>query len=123
MSAQLQQLLIQVRRRYATLSEAYSLTVQLGDALDRGDRTSFGLLLAMRQEAILQLQSSEQVIKSLVSELPDELEKKWRALVDGAAPESDEEQMITLQLSQNRELIDRLLSLNQRIEQGLQTRG
>lgn len=123
MSAQLQQLLIQVRRRYATLSEAYSLTVQLGDALDRGDRTSFGLLLAMRQEAILQLQSSEQVIKSLVSELPDEMEKKWRALVDGAAPESDEEQMITLQLSQNRELIDRLLSLNQRIEQGLQTRG
>ncbi len=123
MNAQLQQLLVQIRRRYTTLNETYSLTLQLADALDRGDRTSFGLLLAMRQEAILQLQTSEQAIKTISSELPDEMQKKWRALVDGAAPETDEEQMISLQISQNRQVIDRLLSLNERIEQGLKARG
>lgn len=123
MNTQVGQLLVQLRRRYTALNETYSLTVQLGEALDRGDRTSFGLLLAMRQESILQLQSTEQAIKTISSEFPDEIQKKWRALIDGATPENDEEQMIALQLSQNRQVIDRLIPLNNRIEQGLKARG
>lgn len=123
MNAQIEQLLVQLRRRYTALSETYSLTVQLGEALDRSDRTSFGLLLAMRQESILQLQTTEQAIKTISSEFPDEMQKKWRALIDGATPENDEEQLIALQISQNRQVIDRLLPLNERIEQGLKARG
>lgn len=123
MNAQIEQLLVQLRRRYTALSETYSLTVQLGEALDRSDRTSFGLLLAMRQESILQLQTTEQAIKTISSEFPDEMQKKWRALIDGATPENDEEQLISLQISQNRQVIDRLLPLNERIEQGLKARG
>lgn len=123
MNAQIEQLLVQLRRRYTALSETYSLTVQLGEALDRSDRTSFGLLLAMRQDAILQLQTTEQAIKTISSEFPDEMQKKWRALIDGATPENNEEQLIALQITQNRQVIDRLLPLNERIEQGLKARG
>ena len=123
MNAQAQQLLTQLRRRYTALSETLDLTVQLGESLDRGDRTSFGLLLTMRQESILRLQASAQAIHTLCASLSDDMHQKWQALLDGGLPEDEEGQLLTRQMAQNRQLLDRLLPLNQRLEQGLSTRG
>ena len=123
MNAQAQQLLTQLRRRYTALSETLDLTVQLGESLDRGDRTSFGLLLTMRQESILRLQASDQAIHTLCASLSDDIQQKWQALLDGGLPEDDEGQLLARQMAQNRQLLDRLLPLNQRLEQGLSTRG
>ena len=123
MNAQAQQLLTQLRRRYTALSETLDLTVQLGESLDRGDRTSFGLLLTMRQESILRLQASDQAIHTLFASLSDDMQQKWQALLDGGLPEDEEGQLLARQMAQNRQLLDRLLPLNQRLEQGLSTRG
>ena len=123
MNAQAQQLLTQLRRRYTALSETRDLTVQLGESLDRGDRTSFGLLLTMRQESILRLQASDQAIHTLCASLSDDMHQKWQALLDGGLPEDEEGQLLARQMAQNRQLLDRLLPLNQRLEQGLSTRG
>ena len=119
MNAQAQQLLTKLRRRYTALSETLDLTVQLGESLDRGDRTSFGLLLTMRQESILRLQASDQAIHTLCASLSDDMQ----ALLDGGLPEDEEGQLLARQMAQNRQLLDRLLPLNQRLEQGLSTRG
>ena len=123
MNAQIQQLLTQLRRRYTALSETLELTVQLGEALDRGDRTSFGLLLTMRQETILRLQDSDQAMHTLCASLSNDIQQKWQALLDGGLPNDEEEQLLARQIAQNRQLLDRLLPLNQQIEQGLSTRG
>ena len=123
MNAQAQQLLTQLRRRYTALSETLDLTVQLGESLDRGDRTSFGLLLTMRQESILRLQASDQAIHTLCASLSDDMHQKWQALLDGGLPEDEEGQLLARQMAQNRQLLHRLLPLNQRLEQGLSTRG
>ena len=123
MNAQAQQLLTQLRRRYTALSETLDLTVQLGESLDRGDRTSFGLLLTMRQESILRLQASDQAIHTLCASLSDDMHQKWQALLDGGLPVDEEGQLLARQMAQNRQLLDRLLPLNQRLEQGLSTRG
>ena len=123
MNAQAQQLLTQLRRRYTALSETLDLTVQLGESLDRGARTSFGLLLTMRQESILRLQASDQAIHTLCASLSDDMQQKWQALLDGGLPEDEEGQLLARQMAQNRQLLDRLLPLNQRLEQGLSTRG
>ena len=123
MNAQAQQLLTQLRRRYTALSETLDLTVQLGESLDRGDRTSFGLLLTMRQESILRLQASDQAIHTMCASLSDDMQQKWQALLDGGLPEDEEGQLLARQMAQNRQLLDRLLPLNQRLEQGLSTRG
>lgn len=123
MNAQAQQLLTQLRRRYTALSETLDLTVQLGESLDRGDRTSFGLLLTMRQESILRLQASDQAIHTLCASLSDDMQQKWQTLLDGGLPEDEEGQLLARQMAQNRQLLDRLLPLNQRLEQGLSTRG
>ena len=123
MNAQAQQLLTPLRRRYTALSETLDLTVQLGESLDRGDRTSFGLLLTMRQESILRLQASDQAIHTLCASLSDDMQQKWQALLDGGLPEDEEGQLLARQMAQNRQLLDRLLPLNQRLEQGLSTRG
>ena len=123
MNAQAQQLLTQLRRRYTALSETLDLTVQLGESLDRGDRTSFGLLLTMRQESILRLQASDQAIHTLCASLSDDMHQKWQALLDGGLPEDEEGQLLARQMAQNRQLLDRLLPLNKRLEQGLSTRG
>ena len=123
MNAQAQQLLTQLRRRYTALSETLDLTVQLGESLDRGDRTSFGLLLTMRQESILRLQASDQAKHTVCASLSDDMQQKWQALLDGGLPEDEEGQLLARQMAQNRQLLDRLLPLNQRLEQGLSTRG
>ena len=111
MNAQAQQLLTQLRRRYTALSETLDLTVQLGESLDRGDRTSFGLLLTMRQESILRLQASDQAIHTLCASLSDDMQQKWQALLDGGLPEDEEGQLLARQMAQNRQLLDRLLPL------------
>ena len=48
MKEQWMKLLVQLRKRYTALTETYDLTVQMGKALDRNDRPSFRLLLAIR---------------------------------------------------------------------------
>ena len=108
-------LLVQLRKRYTKLSEVYDLTVQMGEALDRNDQTSFTMLLAMRQEPVLTLQEIEKNIRRIDKDNAPEQRQRWDALQKGAPPQDAREEMVKKQMEQNRRLIDRLLPLDQRI--------
>lgn len=122
MKEQWMKLLVQLRKRYTALTETYDLTVQMGEALDRNDRTSFSMLLAMRQEPVLRMQELDDNIRRIVEIDAPDIEARWRALVDGAAPQDADEQMIVKQMQQNKRVIERLVPIDSRINQVLTER-
>lgn len=122
MKEQWMKLLVQLRKRYTALTETYDLTMQMGEALDRNDRTSFSMLLAMRQEPVLRMQELDDNIRRIVAIDAPDIEARWRALVDGAAPQDADEQMIVKQMQQNKRVIERLVPIDSRINQVLTER-
>lgn len=122
MKEQWMKLLVQLRKRYTALTETYDLTVQMGEALDRNDRTSFGMLLAMRQEPVLRMQELDDNIRRIMENDAPDIETRWHALVDGAAPQDADEQMIVKQMQQNKRVIERLVPIDSRINQVLTER-
>ena len=122
MNEQWMKLLVQLRKRYTALTETLDLTMQMGEALDRNDRTSFSMLLAMRQEPVLRMQELDGNIRRIVEiEAPD-IEARWRALVRGDNPQNADEQMIVNQMQQNKRVIERLVPIDSRISQVLSER-
>lgn len=122
MKEQWMKLLVQLRKRYTALTEAYDLTVQMGEALDRNDRTSFSMLLSMRQEPILRLQELDGNIRRIVEIDAPDIEVRWQALVAGDAPQDADEQMVVNQMQQNKRVIDRLVPIDSRINRVLTER-
>lgn len=122
MKEQWMKLLVQLRKRYTALTEAYDLTLQMGEALDRNDRTSFSMLLSMRQEPVLRLQELDVNIRRIVEIDAPDIAARWQALIDGAAPCDADEQMVVNQMQQNKRMIDRLVPVDSRINQVLSER-
>lgn len=122
MNEQWMKLLVQLRKRYTALTETLDLTMQMGEALDRNDRTSFGMLLAMRQEPVLRMQELDGNIRRIVEIDAPDIEARWRALVRGDAPQNADEQMVVNQMQQNKRVIERLVPIDSRINQVLTER-
>ena len=122
MKEQWMKLLVQLRKRYTALTETYDLTVQMGEALDRNDRTSFSMLLSMRQEPVLRLQELDVNIRRIVEIDAPDIKARWRALVDGDVSQDADEQMVVNQMQQNKRMIDRLVPIDKRINQVLSER-
>ena len=122
MNEQWMTLLVQLRKRYTALTETLDLTMQMGEALDRNDRTSFGMLLAMRQEPVLRMQELDGNIRRIVEIDAPDIEARWRALVRGDAPQNADEQMVVNQMQQNKRVIERLVPIDSRINQVLTER-
>lgn len=122
MNEQWMKLLVQLRKRYTALTETLDLTMQMGEALDRNDRTSFSMLLAMRQEPVLRMQELDGNIRRIVEIDAPDIEARWRALVRGDNPQNSDEQMIVNQMQQNKRVIERLVPIDSRISQVLSER-
>ena len=122
MNEQWMKLLVQLRKRYTALTEMLDLTMQMGEALDRNDRTSFSMLLAMRQEPVLRMQELDGNIRRIVEIDAPDIEARWRALVRGDNPQNADEQMIVNQMQQNKRVIERLVPIDSRISQVLSER-
>ena len=122
MKEQWMKLLVQLRKRYTALTETYDLTVQMGEALDRNDRTSFSMLLSMRQEPVLRLQELDGNLRRIVEIDAPDIEARWQALVAGDAPQDADEQMVVNQMQQNKRVIDRLVPIDSRINRVLTER-
>lgn len=122
MNEQWMKLLVQLRKRYTALTETLDLTMQMGEALDRNDRTSFSMLLAMRQEPVLRMQELDGNIRRIVEIDAPDIEARWRALVRGDNPQNTDEQMIVNQMQQNKRVIERLVPIDSRISQVLSER-
>lgn len=122
MNEQWMKLLVQLRKRYTALTETLDLTMQMGEALDRNDRTSFSMLLAMRQEPVLRMQELDGNIRRIVEIDAPDIEARWCALVRGDNPQNADEQMIVNQMQQNKRVIERLVPIDSRISQVLSER-
>ena len=122
MNEQWMKLLVQLRKRYTALTETLDLTMQMGEALDRNDRTSFSMLLAMHQEPVLRMQELDGNIRRIVEIDASDIEARWRALVRGDNPQNADEQMIVNQMQQNKRVIERLVPIDSRISQVLSER-
>ena len=122
MNEQWMKLLVQLRKRYTALTETLDLTMQMGEALDRNDRTSFSMLVAMRQEPVLRMQELDGNIRRIVEIDAPDIEARWRALVRGDNPQNADEQMIVNQMQQNKRVIERLVPIDSRISQVLSER-
>lgn len=122
MKEQWMKLLVQLRKRYTALTETYDLTVQMGEALDRNDQTSFSMLLSMRQEPVLRLQELDVNIRRITESDAPDIEARWQALIDGDAPRDADEQMVVNQMQQNKRVIDRLVPIDSRINRTLTER-
>lgn len=108
-------LLVQLKKRYSLLTEIFDLTQQMLDALDRDDEVSFQMLLSMRQEPVLCMKESDEILSNLKSELPDYIIKRWQELENNAEPESQEEMLFKQQMEQNKRLVERVVPFDKRI--------
>lgn len=108
-------LLVQLKKRYSLLTQIDDLTQQMSDALNRDDEVSFQMLLSMRQEPILYLKESDNILLDLKSELPQNIVKRWQELENNAEPIGQEETLFKQQINQNRRLLERLVPFDNRI--------
>ncbi len=112
---ELKEMLLQKRKQMIRLNEVEDLTKQLGQALDRRDEVSVKMLIAMRQEPILRLEEIEGEIRGRLESVPEKTAIRLAELLNGAEPETPEEDALSAQVEKNRRLLERIVSLDKLI--------
>ncbi|NBI66755.1 hypothetical protein D1646_07980 [Pseudoflavonifractor sp. 60] len=103
------------RKKYNCLSEVMELSRQMGEALDRNDDVSVRMLLALRQDPILQLEELKQAIARKRDGLEPEEQDRLSALAAGASPKGESEESYTKQAGSARRLLERVVELDRRL--------
>ena len=111
------------RKRYNLLSEVMDLSKQLGEVMDRNDDVSVRLLLAMRQEPLLQLQELKRATDIKREGLSPEDRDRVSALNRGAAPQGEEETAYQNQAGSARRLLERVVELDERLNRRMGGKG
>ncbi len=107
------------RKKYNCLSEVMDLSRQMGEALDRNDDVSVRMLLAMREEPLLQLRELKLAIDAKKENLPPEARERVTALGQGADPQGEEETTYHSQAGAARRLLERIIELDERLNRRL----
>ena len=107
------------RKRYNCPSEVMDLSQQMGEALDRNDSVSVRMLVAMRQEPLLQLEELKQAIEAKETSLLPQERERVSALREGAAPKGEEETTYHGQAGSVRRLLERVIALDERLNRRL----
>ena len=108
-------LTVMERKKYNCLSEVMDLSRQMGEALDRNDDVSMRILVAMRQDPLLQLEELKQAIAAKMERLSPEDRERAAELGQGAAPQGEEETTYHGQAGAARRLLERILELDERL--------
>lgn len=112
-------LTVLARKQYNCLSEVMDLSQQIGEAMDRNDDVSLRMLVAMRQDPLLQLQELERAVAAKKESLPPEDQERVAALARGASPKDPEESAYHSQTGSVRRLLERILALDERLNRRL----
>lgn len=107
------------RKKYNCLSEVSDLTRQIGEAMDRNDNVSVRMLVAMRQEPLLQLEELKQAVEAKEGSLPPEDRERVSALDGGAPPRQDGENFYAEQITNVRRLLERVVELDRTLSRRL----
>jgi hypothetical protein len=111
------------RRKHNYLAEVLALSQQMGEALDRSDQVSLNMLVAMRQEPILQLQELKSVIDACREELPQEDQEQIIRLLEEKNPSGQAERTFLDQAAAARRLLEQVLDLDRRVNQRVAAGG
>ena len=107
------------RNKYNCLSEVMDLSRQMGEALDRSDDVSVRMLLALREDPLVQLQELKQAINMKKESLSPEDRERVSALGQGASPKGEEETTYHSQAGAARRLLERIVELDERLNRRL----
>lgn len=107
------------RKKYNYLSEVMDLSQQMGEALDRNDDVSVRIVLAMRQDPILQLEELKRAIDSKRNSLSPQDRERLDSLLAGASPKEEAEESYVKQAGSARRLLERVVELDQRLNRRL----
>lgn len=103
------------RKKYNCLLEVEDVTRQLAGALDRNDQVSAQMLVALRQDPLLQLEEVDLGEKQRMAALPEEDQARIRTLLREQAARYDGEGTFLEQAGKTRKLLERVIELDQRI--------
>lgn len=107
------------RKKYNCLCEVMDLSRQMGEALDRSDDVSVRMLLALREDPLLQLRELKQAIDQKKESLSPEDRERVAVLGQGAAPRGEEETTYHSQAGAARRLLERIVELDERLNRRL----
>lgn len=103
------------RRKHNYLGEVLELSRQMGEALDRGDQISLNMLVALRQEPILQLEELKELIDTRWEELSPEGQERINRLLRTKDACGDAERTFLDQAEGARRLLQQVLELDRRV--------
>ena len=112
--------LVLMKRTGNLLNEMEDLTKQIAESIDRNDRVSMEMLVAMREEPLGKLHEADRILREQLADMPDrEGAAQLAAMLNGAAPsqEGDLPKMLCEQVNQNKRRLEQVVAMNQRINQ------
>lgn len=115
--------LVQMKRTGNLLNELDDLTRQMGEAADRNDQVSLGMLIAMREDPLSKLQAADQAIRDQLELMTDKMEAAQLAsMLNGGLPADPGERMqqqLCEQVTTNNRRLKRIIELDQRLNERL----
>ena len=79
--------LVLMKRTGNLLNEMEDLTKQIAESIDRNDRVSMEMLVAMREEPLGKLHEADRILREQLADMPDrEGAAQLAAMLNGAAP-------------------------------------
>ena len=112
--------LVLMKRTGNLLNEMEDLTKQIAESIDRNDRVSMEMLVAMREEPLGKLHEADRILREQLADMPDrEGAAQLAAMLNGAAPsqEGDLPKMLCEPVNQNKRRLEQVVAMNQRINQ------
>ena len=103
------------RKKYNCLLEVEDVTRQLAEALDRNDQVAAQMLVALRQDPLLQLEEVDRGEKQRKAGLPEEDLDRLRILLRDREARYDGESAFLEQAGKTRKLLERVVELDRRI--------
>ena len=95
------------------------ITMQMAEAVDRGDNVSMSMLIAMRQEPLLMIDEIQQAVGEQLELLPAAEAVHMRALLTGRGTEAvaPQETALDEQCKMNFRLLSRIVTIDKRLNQ------
>lgn len=103
------------RKKYNCLLEVEDVTRQLAEALDRNDQVAARMLIAMRQDPLLQLEEVDRGEKERKAAFPEEDQERLQALLRTKESRYDGEDVFLTQADKTRLLLERVIELDRRV--------
>lgn len=106
--------LVLLKRMGNLINEVHDISRQLAEAVDRDDRVSVEMLVAMRREPIEKLMTTDQSLREALAAVEEPEEgRRLAALLNGEPAQNPEEQMLAEQVASNDRRLKQVVSLDE----------